>query len=230
MKPHQLTALLGGLMVTGLLAGLMAQHRQLGRVRDDLAKREASLPAAVPAPESTQPFVPTEAPLTDAELRELLTLRRDVGRLRQEKPKLSALQAENARLKSALTRAASDVNRIPVPEGYLVAHQAKFAGFATPADTLQSFLWALRNRDTNVLFQVLTPASAEELARMLSQRGADRFFDDSPKMPGFSIQSLVEDADGTATADLQFDPNSSELNTKFPLERDEQGAWKVQLP
>lgn len=224
MKLHHCTALLGGLLFTSLLAGLLAQHRQLGRTRDELAKRETPLPAVVSAPEPAPSIVP-EPPLTEAELRELLTLRGEVGRLRQEKSKLAALEAENARLQSALTKTASGADRIPVPEGYLAPSEAQFAGFATPADALQSFLWAVRNRDTNALFQVLAPSSAEEMARALSQQGADSFFENL-RLPGFFIKSLEENADGTAAAELQFDPNSSELNMKFPLQRDEQGAWR----
>ncbi|MCW5558319.1 MAG: hypothetical protein KIT22_10870, partial [Verrucomicrobiae bacterium] len=175
--------------------------------------------------EPAPPSGPAEMPLTEAELRELLSLRRDVGRLRRENPRLVALQAENTRLKAAVAEAASATNRVPVPEGYLMASQARFLGQATPADALQSFLWSIRNRDTNALFQVLTPDSAE-----VQLRGdVDQFLESARVLPGFFIKSVEENADGTAVAKLQFHPHDPESVQELSLERDEQGAWRLQM-
>jgi len=227
MKFYQFTALLTGLLFAGLLASLMAQRLRLANARDELIKREALLSAAVSAPEPAPPAVPAETSLTDAELRELLTLRRDVGRLRQEKAKLAALQAENARLKATVAEAASSTNRVPVPEGYLVASRAKFTGLATPADTLQSFLWSLSHRDTNALFQVLTPDSA----KLFAGENVNRLFGtdpaSGPALPGFLIKSVEENADGTAVAELQPHPHHPEFTEHVRLERDEQGSWRL---
>lgn len=229
MKLHQVTALVAALVCAGLLVGLGMRQRQLHDLRGEYAARAAELQVSEPAMAAQPSATPVEAPPSDAELRELLTLRRDVARLRQENPKLAVLQAENTRLRSAITNTLSGVNRVPVPEGYLVASQARPVGFATPSDALQSFLWAVRNRDTNVLFQSLTPASAEGVAGELARQGGNGFLGGFGALPGFLIKSVQENPAGTAFVELQIDPNDPTVTEKLPLERDAHGAWRLRL-
>jgi hypothetical protein len=230
MKLHHFTSLLCAPVLVGLIAWVGMRHREIWRLQHDTPEF-AQLPraAGVEAPSEPAP-VSTEAPLNTAELRELLSLRGEVNRLLQDKLRLAALEAENARLKSAIVATASDTNRVPVPENYITANHARFLGFATPADALESFLWSLQNRDTNVLFQALTPAFAKSLAEDPSHRGPEGFFDNVSKiLPGFFINSVVENADGTASAEVQIDPANPAMTQKLPLERDEQGAWRLPL-
>jgi len=231
MKLHQVTALVAALVFAGLLGGLGMRQRQLHDLRDEFAARDAEPRVVEPAVAAQPSAAPVEAPLSDAELRELLTLRRDVARLRQENPRLTALRAENARLKSALTNTLTGGNSVAVPEGYLLGRQARFVGFATPEQTLQSFLWSLHNRDTNVLFQVqaLAPDVAESLARQLEHLGVDKFFENMGVVPGFLIRGIEHVGDGSAVAELQFDPSGSDPGVKLPLERDANGAWRLRM-
>lgn len=152
MNPQRLFPVLGGVLLIGLLTGILGQRRELA------ARRAALARPAVEAPNTPAPS-PTSAPLTDAESRELLTLRRDVGQLRRQRPQLDHLRRENARLRAALTPAeasAPDGNPAAL-NNYRLASKASFLGLATPADTLESFLYAARHRDTNALVRVLTP-------------------------------------------------------------------------
>ncbi|HAB19695.1 MAG TPA: hypothetical protein PLX89_09320 [Verrucomicrobiota bacterium] len=225
MKPHQVTTFVSGLVFVGLIAALGMRQRQIGALQIG-ATGQAPVQDVAPV---TRP-APAEVPLTDSELRDLLSLRRDVARLRQDKSKLEALQAENTRLRTAITNAAtSEAKRVAVPEGYLIANRAQFVGFATPQDALQSFLWSIRNRDTNALFQVLTPASATMLAEVIARQGPDDFFKGASKMPGFLIRSVQENGDGKAFAEIQIDPHNPSRVEKFRLEHDDKGMWRLEM-
>jgi hypothetical protein len=230
MKPHHLTALLGGLLFTGLLIGTTAQHRQLAELRRDFqaqATTQTDSPSTVAVVKSAP--VVASAPPTDAELKELLTLRRDVSQLRQQKPKLDKLRAENERLRAAVANPPQPGSGGGASGGFLAASKARFMGLATPADTLQSFLFAVRNRDTNVLFQVLAPDTLAKLTAQMEQQGAAQFLEGVGAIPGFLIKTVTETPEGTAEAVLQFDPTSESGSVKFPLER-VNGEWKLKMP
>lgn len=229
MKPHQIAFLLSGLLAAGLAVGTWAQHRQVTDLR-------ATLQAPPPASNDSRPVArivadapPLTAPLTDAEHRELLALRRDVGQLRQQKPDLDRLRSENQRLKAAVDHSSAlDPAGNPGVSPYLTASTARFTGAATPEDTLQSFLFAARHRDTNALFQVLASLSVAKVLWDIEHQGAEAALQDLGRIPGFRIKEVTEMPDGTAEAEIQFDPRSDAMTEKMRLER-VNGQWKLSL-
>lgn len=226
MNPQRLFPVLGSILLIGLLTGILGQRRELAARRAALARPVAETPNT-PAP------LPTSASLTDAESRELLTLRRDVGQLRRQRPQLDHLRRENARLRAALTPAetGSPNDGPAVPKNYLLASKASFLGLATPADTLESFLYAARHRDTNALLRVLTPESGSKMLErieQLRQQGSGSIFDDFGWIPGLQIQSLKETPEGTAEAQLRIDPRDTVENQSMDLERIN-GEWRLRL-
>lgn len=235
MKRHHLTACLAGLWLAGTLIIGLEQRRELARVREAPNQRAAASPASAPTteprPATVSPLTGRETapPLSDAEIRELLTLRRDVAGLRARRPKIEQLQAENQRLRTALANAGkSRPDGALSPDSYMVASKAKFMGVARPADTLQSFLFAMRNRDTNALFQVLTPAAIASITEQMQREGPDKFLAGMGTIPGFLIKSLDEKLDGSVEAELQFDPNSPGGTGKLKLQRIN-GEWRLSL-
>ena len=48
---------------------------------------------------------------------------------------------------------------IQLPPGYIRKSEARMVGYSTPDDTLQSFLWAIQNRDLTNVLQALAPDS-----------------------------------------------------------------------
>lgn len=86
---------------------------------------------------------------------ELLRLRGEVGRLRQQTNDLASLLEENRRSRSALPAAQDDeANKTPpevTPEDIFPKEAWRFAGFATPEATMQTFHWASINADFDTL-------------------------------------------------------------------------------
>lgn len=229
MKHQRLLAALGGLVIAGVLVGILTQHRQLALLRD--AIQSSAHNALSPRQSEATPSPSTPLPLSDAEHRELLTLRRDVGQLRREKPDLDRLKSQNQRLRMAAAKAsARNPDGSPSEPAYLSGANARFVGLATPAETLQSFLFAARRRDTNALFQVLTPESAGNLAAQIGSNGTYSMLNQIAAFPGFRIKAIRELPNGTVEADLQFDPRSDDDATvkKLTLERIN-GEWRLQL-
>ncbi len=223
MKLHQIVPILGGILLTGLLAAILIQHRR----SNDLGDADGRETAHSAEPTAQPPLSPaSSAPLTDAEHRELLQLRRDVGQLRRERPDLDRLRAAQDRLRAALTNATA-----PAADGtpaFLNARTARYLGLATPTDTLESFLFAARSRDTNVLFRVLTPASVAMMAGVIENQGGDAALNELGWIPGFRIDTLTEKPDGTAEVGLRFDPRPGSDPQSLKLERIN-GEWRLSL-
>jgi hypothetical protein len=237
VKTHVTTAVLAAVLLAGMLAATTTQRRQLAVLREEAravgAISPSSMGEAVPtAPSESLTAAPgLTPPLTAAELRELLTLRGQVAELRQAKLRLEAVRAENEHLRTALDQADQPgPDGTTSPDAYLAASRAKFSGYASPRDTLQSFLWAARSRDTNAFFQVLTPDSMAKLTAELARQGQGQgVLAQLGKIPGFRVKTLAEKPDGTAEAEVQFDPDSVMDSEKLSLERIN-GEWKLKFP
>src|SRR5438445_519847 len=89
--------------------------------------------------------------LSDDQLKELLRLRGDIGRLRQENKELVALREQNRQLRETL--AANPSSRsVPVAteagsQGYWPKESWAFAGYSTPESAFQSVLWSASRGD-----------------------------------------------------------------------------------
>jgi hypothetical protein len=105
----------------------------------------------------------TLAPSREEVSAELLRLRGEVGRLRQQESEAKKLQADTRRLQKAAAGPgaaehsnAEDLN-IQLPKDVWA-----FAGYATPEAALQTVMWARREGDLNSLLSSLTPAFIEK--------------------------------------------------------------------
>ena len=230
MKPSRRTRLIGAILVTALLSGILIQGRQIAILRTEAETRGVvrQVQAVTPTTPATDALPGKATPLSEAEHLRLLALRREAGQLRQQKSGMTTLRAENQRLKTAVaqpirTRASDGSNT------YVPATKATFAGYTTPAATMQSFVWALKNHDTNALIQALTPDSAATLWTALETQGVEKFFEDAGRFPGFRIRSVTGRSDGSAEAEIQMDPTSEESSTKFTFQNIN-GVWKLNLP
>ena len=103
-------------------------------------KREASQPVVVTT--HSEPSL------------EVLRLRSQVGQLERRKRELAAVTEESKRLQAQLSTKATNVTSgVALPAGYIRKSEAKYAGFGSPEDSLQSFLWAIEHRDLRTLMQ-----------------------------------------------------------------------------
>ena len=143
--------LLSGIAVAATV-GVCIQGKELSQLRSN---RTQLLNGDSTAPEPVAGTPPPEAPSSPAgdQQSELLRLRNEISQLNRRKKELANISAENSRLKAELQTKAAASKRVP---GYIRRSEAVMAGFARPEDTLQTFLWAVRNGDTNTLFQTFT--------------------------------------------------------------------------
>jgi hypothetical protein len=211
------------------LAGLRAEHHQL---LVQVAAQEGKLASpgtaeAASAGSATVPASPAPAP-------ELLRLRNEVTRLTERRRELAGVRAENEQLRAQLAaHGTNDLGKSQPPPGYVFKSQARFVGYNTPEDTVQSMLWAVQNHDLTNLLQACTPEAAQKIQGELAlSRGLiDEFFGLSADVPG--VRVMPPDYPGYNTnsgpiyLQLEFVPGLS--GTRIPL-RQTNGQWKLDWP
>jgi hypothetical protein len=121
---------------------------------------------------NTQAALDEELGRLRAEAQEVHKLRNEVSRLRAQKSELEKLRAENQRLKTAPISGVSSAVQIAQQPEYFAKENWIFAGYATPEETLQSFLWAMREGDWKKLQASVT---AEGWARIGKGQGNEEF-------------------------------------------------------
>jgi len=139
-----------------LSGGLVLQHQRHVQVRNEntalsaaaaeIERLEAELAREEPAPQ-----VAAEIAQLREQTRELLKLRNEVSRLRRLKADLEAEKREHARLVALQPQEGEKAK--PGYEQPIKLEKTAFAdqGLLTPEATLQTFLWAMREWDTNRL-------------------------------------------------------------------------------
>lgn len=184
------------------------QQRDLAHLRDELGNLQAAATQreAVKAAAARAGPAAVGKPLSEPEKLELLRLRSAVTRLQQRLKELAPVKAENENLRQRVGQAgAGGAGLVPLPAGYVKRPEARFVGAATPEAALQSFFWALAQRDTNVLMQLLSPDAAEEFQRELELRGAEAFWKES-LLPGFRIVEVEQKAGDHAVLKVEILP------------------------
>ncbi len=220
MKLLSTAVLLSLVLVAGLWNKGIAQRRQLSELRSQIEHS-----AEVIHSESSNTAGPLTnpgfAPLSESEILQLLRLRAEVARLRQ------AVSASTPKGDPNILRG-TDGLRVSIPMDYHPAAQARFAGYATPESTLESFLWAVRSRDTNLFLQALPPGAAEKVTISLPNGNFDELFDNLRAMAGFRVRASRVVSDHEIELEIQMDPRSESDGEKMSFKRVED-AWKFDL-
>lgn len=102
--------------------------------------------------------------------RELPSLRNEVTQLRAARRDAENIRADNASLMRAKERGMPE-KHIP-PPGYKGREQLVHAGFATPADTLTAFFWAMVQGDVDAALSTLVPE--HQMARHFSKMSPEK--------------------------------------------------------
>ena len=215
--------------------GVWRQREQLAELRAEQARLEAPAESAAkePAAAVKQPAAARvqETPPADTEVSaELLRLRNRVTQLGARQRELAGLTTEADRLRAQLalqqTNTPAGARLAP---GYIRKAEARLAGYATPEDTLQTFLWALQQRDFTNLLQTMTPEVAQKLQTMVQQSGrsSEEFFKDSEALPGLGIRGRENLPDGSVQLQVEMVPGIPP--EKF-LVRLVNGQWKLAGP
>ena len=162
---------------------------------------------------------------------ELLRLRSEVTRLSERRRELVVVRAENERLRAQLARRGTNgAGGFQLPPGYLRKTEARPVGYNTPEDTLQSLLWAFRNRDMTNILRAFTPGQAESLRASVcdSRQSMDSFFADSKGIVGLRVLKREQNAnDGSIALELEVFPGMPGRPLTF---RQINGQWKIDDP
>ncbi len=225
--------LLGGLLAAVCLAtlwGVWGQRSQLAGLRAEqqqLLAARAESPASPGTAEAAGASSATPPPALLA-TPELLRLRSQVTRLAERRRELAGAQAENEWLRAQLARRGTNgPSGYQPPAGYLRRSEARFVGYNTPDDTLQSMLWAMQNHDLTNLLQAYTPAEAEHLLASVtnSGRSIDDYFRSLAAFPGVAIVGRKPATnDGSIEVQVVMDPG---LPGAWLTLRQVNGQWKI---
>jgi hypothetical protein len=235
MKPRVLFS--GALAVVCLatLWGVWGQRRQLTDLRAEqrqlLAKLATSADrAAAPVAAETGATGRETPPAASAVSLELLGLRSEVTRLTARRRELANARTENERLRAQVASQgtnSSAASRLPL--GYVRKTEARMAGYNTPEDTIQSFLWAVQNHDFTNLLQALTTERAQQLQATVhnSGRSTEDFFQDARALVGMGILKREQQADGSIETEVEVIPGFPPMKMLF---RRIDGQWKMASP
>lgn len=225
MNARNLVAFVAG--VAALVGGLAAfqQHSRLAdleRQRADLEQARATAATqqvAKPAPAASQ--------LSEKDKLELLRLRGEVTRLRERQRELAGVKAENQALRArAGVKGTNTVGaQIALPPGYVRRQDAQFLGQATPEAALQSFFWAIQNRDTNTLLRVLDDQGGQEMLREMERQGETKFWEGTGIIPGFRVVNSRPQSDSEVMLEVEVIPGD---NLEAMSARLVGNEWKLQ--
>jgi hypothetical protein len=221
------------LICLGAAWAVIAQHQELGHLR---AERQGQLAAiaqdtASPAPSEVKPAESIAVPAPAESSSELLQLRSEVTRLTQQRQALANVRAENERLQAQV--ASRGTNATPgtvLPPGFIRKAQAQMVGYASPQDTIQSFLWAMQKHDFNTVLQSFTPEAAQSMQAQFQQPGhsVDDFFRGSEALVGIGISEQKQLPDGSIEAKVQM--GLADFSAPSVVFRQVNGQWKVAGP
>jgi hypothetical protein len=208
------------------LALAWSQHRELASLHEDELRTRTKRSQAILHSSPNEVIAVTVEQHTPS--LELLRLRGEIGLLERRKRELGSVHAENERLRTQLaTKGTNAPTGIALPPGYLRKTEAKFVGYNTPEDTVQSMLWAIQNRDAPGFMQAFNPEMAKQFADRISRSGsADEFFKEADVLPGFHIIDKAPGADGTMVLTVEILPGDTAHSEKLTFKQLD-GRWKL---
>ncbi len=200
---------------------IYAQHGEINNLRAGqdrittqmAVETKSSLPAAGPDNTSSSVSITPE----------LLRLRGEVTRLEARRRELASVSAQNASLRTQLaSRGTNAATGVALPPGYVRAADAKFVGYGSPENTIQSLLWAVNNHDGARFLEAMTPETARHLSGILT----NDFFPDASEMIGMRIASSRQLEDGSIEAKIEVMPREDPEPVTF---RQINGEWKMSI-
>jgi hypothetical protein len=156
---------------------------------------------------------------------ELLRLRDDITKLTRQRDTLANVRAENERLRAQVAaRGTNARSGAALPPGYIRASEARMAGYRTPQDTIQSFLWAVRKHDVTNLLEALIPVSAQQFLQTHGAANGEEFFKQAEALPGLRVVSQKTLDDGSIEMQLEVIPGVPMETIRF---QQIDGEWKM---
>ena len=203
-----------------MLSAVALQRRQLLNLRGK--QHQKLVDATAPA----EAVLPPQIASSPSVSREVLQLRNQVGQLRRRRDELLPVRAEHERL--VLELAARGTNASGLPPNFIRKSEARLVGYNSPEATLQSFLYAIRNRDLASFFQAFTPEGVSRLKSqgLESPDRVEKIFDETRDFIGLSILDEKREQD-LISANVQILPGLPSTPILFRLVN---GQWKMDGP
>ena len=228
MKKAILIVLTIGVCVA-LIVAVKKQRDQLGELMAEQAQMLARLAPPVEVPMSAEPANDqVDSQVSHSPSMELLKLRAEVARLINRKRELANVYAEREHLKSQRNSSNTNVaDADPLPPDYIKKSEAKFVGYNSPEDTMQSQLWAMQNRDVSVLLNSYEPEFKKKLEEIfLKQSSVETLFKSADAIPGMHILGKVDGpaTDGEVVLMVQIMPGQEPQQLRF---KQIGGQWKM---
>lgn len=199
----------------GLISTTLLRARQTARMKAEAFQTLAEMTAqAAPGAAAASPGAAAESgQRSEADLLELMRLRNEVAQLRQRQRELANAQAENNALRQRVAAAPASASAVALPPGYIRRKDAQLAGYQTPEAALQSFIWAIANKNTNTLCQVLDREAASNLFEDLHRKGPDEFWKEVSIIPGFRIIGNRANSENSSELTVEFAPGDEQKIT-----------------
>ncbi len=147
---------LSALLVFGAATPFLLHHRSINTLRQQNRSLRAQLDANAMLRSQTEALsnklaaVQQSQALSKAQMAELMRLRSEVGLLRRDSQELARLRAEQAKRSHP-----EAVENAPVPNPFLPADSWANVGADNPEGALQTFLWAGKYQDTNLVADLI---------------------------------------------------------------------------
>jgi hypothetical protein len=156
----------------------------------------------------------------------LLRLRNQVSQLTRRERELASVQSENQRLQTQV--AVARTNKTQLPASYIRKSEARNLGYGTPETTLETFLWAVRNRDFSAVLACQTPEAADKFKQQIEQggRSAEKFFESAESFPGINVVDRTAKSDNLIEFKVEVLPGSG-TDTAIMTFRRVNGEWKL---
>jgi hypothetical protein len=213
------------ILALALIVGAGWQQQKLSQLR----AQNQQIVSELEKPKEISPTmeVLTESTVDPSAHLELMRLRNEVTQLMRRKHALNNIESEHERLQIQVSARGTNSNTLP--PGYILRRNAQWMGMNTPENTLQSFLWAVQNRNAETLFQLLTPEDAKQLKDQIKQsgKGVEEFFAASPA--GARVLQQEPLPDGSVEMEVEFLPGMSSGNVKVHFHHHDSG-WRMDLP
>ena len=228
MKKAILIVLTIGVCIA-LIVAVKKQRDQLGELTAEQAQVLAQLATPVEASMSVAPANDQSASqVAHSPSMELLKLRAEGARLGNRKRELANVPAESERLQGQVSPRGTNAPGVFVlPPGYIKKSEAKFVGYNTPEETIQSLLWAIQNRDAAKFLEAYDSKKAKQVeARMQSRDSIEEFFKEADSLPGMHILGREAGEDGQVVLKVAIMPGD-ELQAAQIHFTQIGGKWKI---
>lgn len=225
MKPRTLIILVS-LTVCGLsFVCILWQARQIEGLREESERLREQL-KHLPGERLTSAGL-TGTPATHSPSPELLRLRNQVSQLLRRQQELAGVPRENERLRGQIASARTNVARA-LPPGYIRKSEARNLGYSRPEATLETILWAIRNRDFTNFLNAFTPEMAEKFQANVERDGRrpEDFFNEAEAFVGFNVVERGEESNGVSVLKVGLVPNGEEQAAPMRF-RLLNGEWKA---